>query len=415
MTVFKVPIKTNHISVKLATRTTHDIHAKREEWKEAGNFPDALVVATKHLSSGKQLPANAKPEGVKNTSPQKKYSFAAHDHIALSEGEDPIEGSEKMSANDQAAHDTPPVEQFTNPGVTPVDQVSCLLAKISEKFKDDDSLSALHIAPSAGLGIEISNVRSNVMPEVKPNVELSLPHSFAELREDKTKGDLQIRPKLAVDRLATTIAPTNKFDEQWHTPFKVLKVETHFNPGTATSLPTQLAAAIINNLPDRPVETAVLANGVIFVPKPGMVKSLHIQLQPENLGELKVLMHLHGKELTLKIEASSQEALAILSKDHQALKDLVTQAGYEIADASISISLRVDNPQIHVLQRDDQLLTEQRHDGERNQFVETGDGEKNDGQRQHQKIESARLEEREFPVEKNENMFGQRGARGVYI
>jgi len=70
------------------------------------------------------------------------------------------------------------------------------------------------------------------------------------------------------------------------------------------------------------------------------VRILHIQLQPENLGALKVILTLHGKELKLKIETSSKETAAILARDHQLLKDLVQAAGYEITDQSVAITVK---------------------------------------------------------------------------
>ncbi|MDO8352611.1 MAG: flagellar hook-length control protein FliK [Aestuariivirga sp.] len=73
--------------------------------------------------------------------------------------------------------------------------------------------------------------------------------------------------------------------------------------------------------------------------RPDVVKSIQIQLHPDDLGKIKVAMHLRGDELRLKIEVTNKAVETLLLSDHQALKDLMGQAGYDIKDASISIAV----------------------------------------------------------------------------
>src|SRR6185436_10075136 len=68
-------------------------------------------------------------------------------------------------------------------------------------------------------------------------------------------------------------------------------------------------------------------------------KSIQIQLHPDDLGKIKVAMHLRGDELRLQIEVTNKAVETLLLNDHQALKDLMGQAGYDIGDASISIAV----------------------------------------------------------------------------
>jgi hypothetical protein len=50
-------------------------------------------------------------------------------------------------------------------------------------------------------------------------------------------------------------------------------------------------------------------------------------------------MHLRGDELRLQIEVTNKAVETLLLNDQQALKDLMGQAGYDIKDASISITV----------------------------------------------------------------------------
>ena len=127
---------------------------------------------------------------------------------------------------------------------------------------------------------------------------------------------------------------------------KVIKVETSFAPAGSPNFATQLAKEITTGLDSQLRETATIVGNPVLDPRRDVVKSIHIQLQPENLGAIKVTMHLRGQELKLKIEVATKEAGDLLSRDHQALKDLMAQAGYDVNDASISVSLNVSDAKL---------------------------------------------------------------------
>ena len=121
---------------------------------------------------------------------------------------------------------------------------------------------------------------------------------------------------------------------------RVIKVETSFSPSPAASTPfiAQVAKIIADGL-DGPVPSPVaLAGKPPADPRPDVVKSIQIQLHPDDLGKIKVAMHLRGDELRLQIEVTNKAVETLLLNDHQALKDLMGQAGYDIKDASISIT-----------------------------------------------------------------------------
>lgn len=120
---------------------------------------------------------------------------------------------------------------------------------------------------------------------------------------------------------------------------RVVKVETSFSPAASTPFVMQVAKIIADGL-DGPVHSPVAVTGNPMAdPRPDVVKSIQIQLHPDDLGKIKVAMHLRGDELKLQIEVTSKAVETLLLNDHQALKDLMGQAGYDIKDASISIAV----------------------------------------------------------------------------
>ena len=120
---------------------------------------------------------------------------------------------------------------------------------------------------------------------------------------------------------------------------RVIKVETSFSPAASAPLVAQFAKMIADSL-DGPAHSPVAAIGnPVPDPRPDVVKSIQIQLNPDDLGKIKVAMHLRGDELRLQIEVTNKTVETLLLNDHQALKDLMGQAGYDVKDASISIAV----------------------------------------------------------------------------
>ncbi|CAN0356717.1 unnamed protein product, partial [Phaeothamnion confervicola] len=125
---------------------------------------------------------------------------------------------------------------------------------------------------------------------------------------------------------------------------RVIKVETSFSPAASAPFVAQVAKIIADGL-NGPVHSPVPAMGNPAPdPRPDVVKSLQIQLHPDDLGKIKVAMHLRGDELRLQIEVTNRAVETLLLNDHQALKDLMGQAGYDIKDASISIAVSTADP-----------------------------------------------------------------------
>jgi Flagellar hook-length control protein FliK len=120
---------------------------------------------------------------------------------------------------------------------------------------------------------------------------------------------------------------------------RVLKVETSFASAAPSTFGAQFCKAIIDNL-DRPANAqgVVVGNPVLY-PRRDVVKSIQIQLHPDDLGSIKVAMHLRGDELSLKIEVTNRKAETLLIDDHQIIQELMNKAGYDVKETSISISL----------------------------------------------------------------------------
>jgi flagellar hook-length control protein FliK len=116
----------------------------------------------------------------------------------------------------------------------------------------------------------------------------------------------------------------------------VIKVETSFPPTASMSLVTQFSEVMSDTLEAKPV---VAVHAGVVDPRPDIVRSLELQLHPDDLGKIKVAMRLRGAELNLKIEVTSRKAEELLLRDHQALKEIMGQAGYDIADAAISVTV----------------------------------------------------------------------------
>jgi flagellar hook-length control protein FliK len=125
---------------------------------------------------------------------------------------------------------------------------------------------------------------------------------------------------------------------------RVIKVETSFSPVASTPFVAQIAKIIVGDL-EGPVHSPVaVIDRPLADPRPDVIKSIQIQLHPDDLGKIKVAMHLRGDELRLQIEVASTAVETLLLNDHQALKDLLGQAGYDINDASILIAVSTADP-----------------------------------------------------------------------
>lgn len=127
---------------------------------------------------------------------------------------------------------------------------------------------------------------------------------------------------------------------------KVLKAETHFMPAADLKGPTrQVANALLgpdNGLGDPAKLARELSQTAQNVKNGNPVKTLEIQLRPDNLGTVKVSMQLVGNELEITMTASSKDAADMLQRDALALTKVLRDAGYRTDSTNITINHRND-------------------------------------------------------------------------
>ena len=70
------------------------------------------------------------------------------------------------------------------------------------------------------------------------------------------------------------------------------------------------------------------------------LKTLQIQLQPENLGTLDITMKLVSGQLAIHLAASEASTALRLKDDADGLKKLLTKSGFDVDDAAITVSAR---------------------------------------------------------------------------
>lgn len=196
------------------------------------------------------------------------------------------------------------------------------------------------------LKVGLQNVAARQMQTTVREIELNVGSTKKPVEANLENAEISQTPKFTKN-LKADVAFFAKVDEDIlveKIPVKVLNVETHFAFNTAPSLSFQLAGAVTEQMKGEVTKLQFNSSKLILDPNAAIIKSLHIQLIPESLGELKVLMHLRGSELTMKIEASSKLAAMKLSEDKDLLKDLLEKAGFEMAGEPVLIVVRSEQP-----------------------------------------------------------------------
>ncbi|MGE5510127.1 MAG: flagellar hook-length control protein FliK [Bacteroidota bacterium] len=124
------------------------------------------------------------------------------------------------------------------------------------------------------------------------------------------------------------------------TKVTVLHSETHFAPVSQPSPALQIAEQIKTDLASAP------ASGTPFVERAPsyaktsepVLKILHIQLQPADLGAVTVRMSLKDDALELKLDVSQQGTAHLIQKDHEALSQALRSAGYLVDGVTVQVA-----------------------------------------------------------------------------
>lgn len=114
------------------------------------------------------------------------------------------------------------------------------------------------------------------------------------------------------------------------------------DPATGGRPARQVASAVTSALADiRPTPGTVGDDGRLHLRAGGAaLKTIQIQLQPEHLGKLDVTMRLVDGQLAVHLVASKAETALRLKDDAEGLKTLLSNAGFAVDDAAISIAVR---------------------------------------------------------------------------
>ncbi len=114
------------------------------------------------------------------------------------------------------------------------------------------------------------------------------------------------------------------------------------NPAAGGRPSRQVASAVSSALAGmRPASGTAGDDGRLHLRAGGAaLKTIQIQLQPEQLGKLDVTMRLVDGQLAIHLVASKAETALRLKDDAEGLKTLLSKAGFTVDDAAISIAVR---------------------------------------------------------------------------
>ncbi|WP_439529105.1 flagellar hook-length control protein FliK [Pannonibacter sp.] len=182
---------------------------------------------------------------------------------------------------------------------------------------------------------------------------------------------------------------------------RVLREETHFAPSLRLSPLQQVGEAIIGALSEpRPAPSAQgSANAGLFsaASTRPMVKVLEIQLQPMELGSVKVSLRLIGDRVEVVMSAQNPDTVELLKQDRQLLDQMLRAVGQK-ADTITIQAAGDDRPMFQVngsLQGQQAGWTAQSGDGGPAGGAGTGDGSETQNGRGGQQQDNPLTEDQE--------------------
>ncbi|KZL17756.1 Flagellar hook-length control protein FliK [Pseudovibrio axinellae] len=121
---------------------------------------------------------------------------------------------------------------------------------------------------------------------------------------------------------------------------KVVSVETHLAPAEIGRPAQQVASVLAKQMPSaaKAAQELALQMGEQQPAKP--MKSLQIQLRPDNMGMVRANIQMRGGELEITLTTSTPEAADMLKGDRQALARVLQDAGYRTETQNITISFK---------------------------------------------------------------------------
>jgi hypothetical protein len=162
---------------------------------------------------------------------------------------------------------------------------------------------------------EFPNVEAKPQPVPRMEEVVSAPRVAARAEQDQPPTQALRTETLTVTRLETVLLPAgNGFGQP------AIKTE-----------PVQSPAPLAPAAPALPAP-----------PAQAVVKTIEFRLQPDELGPVKVALHMRGEELRVQVEVTTRQGHAALQQDKGILASVLEKAGYDLSEAALTITLRAD-------------------------------------------------------------------------
>ncbi|MTI45915.1 flagellar hook-length control protein FliK [Roseibium hamelinense] len=110
---------------------------------------------------------------------------------------------------------------------------------------------------------------------------------------------------------------------------KVLKQETHFAPTLRLSPVQQVGDAVSSFLKQQVTEMRASASPFAIKSEGPVLKTLEIQLQPIELGTVKVSLKMVGDQVEVSLRASNPQTVELLKQDRQLLDQMLRATGHK--------------------------------------------------------------------------------------
>ena len=230
---------------------------------------------------------------------------------------------------------------------TAADQVDTRSARArSEPVRSTERRSASDVDASAGRAEESANLDADSASPLIPADRKDQGVASVENRASKQGAVAQERPapSFAAANEQRTQGLGSRESERLLTPAGVAGPSGSGAPSAVPAMSVQVAERIIDAFggpgSSRPVDEAPSGSHLRLRAGGGALKTLVIQLQPENLGLLHVSMRLQDGQLMLEIAADKVETARMLGEDRAALRSLLEKAGFSLEDSSIVVAVR---------------------------------------------------------------------------
>ncbi|WP_310620257.1 flagellar hook-length control protein FliK [Flexibacterium corallicola] len=156
------------------------------------------------------------------------------------------------------------------------------------------------------------------------------------------KTELATNTTASLDKASDPLMSSAPISDGETVDVKVIKSESHLPPTLETRSPIrQISEGILKTF-TQGAEASRASNSNFALDNPAKsletMKSLEIQLRPDNLGTVRVSMQLRGGELEITMMASSRETADLLQRDQNTLTKILREAGYRTETATVTVS-----------------------------------------------------------------------------